>query len=245
LKPHFTLRQEGLRLEIVFDDGGVNLLSRAALDELNQLIRPLAIGRPGGAASHRAPKLLVFRSGRPRLFAAGADMNAMKEFGAAEALEFAELGQTVFDTIERLPLLTVAAIDGDCFGGALDLALAFDQRVATRRSRFAHPGARLGIVTGFGGTVRLPRLLGRKGVNRLLLANEQLSGSEAAEIGLVDLLLDELAGEWLDRFDRVDPQQLMIVRSLQRDESRSPAQLLELGRNLCNLYSGRGLDGSH
>jgi enoyl-CoA hydratase len=245
LSPLFTVRREGLRLEIVFDDGGVNLLSSAALHELHLLLRTLSLGQPLTEIPSSGAKLLVLRSGRPQLFAAGADMNAMKDFGAAEALALAELGQTVLDTIERLPLLTVAAIDGDCFGGALDLALAFDQRAATRRSRFAHPGARLGIVTGFGGTVRLPRMLGRKGVNRLLLGNELLSGSEAAEIGLVDILLDELAGEWLERFDRVDPQQVMITRALQRGEARSPAQLLEIGRNLCNLYSGRGLDGSN
>src|SRR5258708_31639403 len=100
------------------------------------------------ATGHRQP-LLLFRSGRPDLFAAGADMNEMQRFSARDAEEFARRGQELFSAIERLPCVTVALIDGDCFGGALDLAFAFDLRFSTPRSRFSHPGSRLCIVTGF------------------------------------------------------------------------------------------------
>ena len=123
--------------------------------------------------------LFVFRSGRPGLFAAGADMAEMQRFTVSEACEFARLGQELFETIERLPFLTVALIDGDCFGGALDLALSFDLRFATPRSRFSHPGARLGIVTGFGGTSRWRGVLSRRAANQLFLANRVLSADDA------------------------------------------------------------------
>ncbi|HUR81524.1 MAG TPA: enoyl-CoA hydratase-related protein, partial [Thermoanaerobaculia bacterium] len=102
-----------MRRDFVFDDGGMNLLSSAAL-------RQISAALPDSDAS-----LWVFRSGRPGLFAAGADMAEMLRFTPADAASFSELGQTLFATIERLPCITVALIDGDCFGGALDLVLSF------------------------------------------------------------------------------------------------------------------------
>lgn len=157
----------------VFDDGGMNLLSSSALRTIRDAL-------PTDAS------LFVFRSGRPNLFAAGADMAEMQRFTPSEAYEFAALGQDLFATIERLPFPTVAIIDGDCFGGALDLTLAFDLRFATPRSRFSHPGARLGIVTGFGGTSRWRGVISRRAANQLFLANRVFSASEAFEMGLVD-----------------------------------------------------------
>jgi enoyl-CoA hydratase/carnithine racemase len=161
-------------VEYVFDDGGMNLLSSSALHAIRAAL-------PNDDAS-----LFIFRSGRPNLFAAGADMTEMQRFTAWDACEFARLGQELFEDIERLPCLTIALIDGDCFGGALDLALAFDLRFATPRSRFAHPGARLGIVTGFGGTSRWRGLLSRCAANQLFLANRVLDASEARALDLVD-----------------------------------------------------------
>ena len=116
----------------------MNLLSSDALRELRELVGGLT-GCP----------VVTFRSGRPNVFAAGADMAEMAHFTALQAAEFSRLGQETFAAIERMPSLTIAIVDGDCFGGALDLVLAFDLRFATERSRFSHPGARLGIVTGF------------------------------------------------------------------------------------------------
>jgi len=161
-------------VEYLFDDGGMNLLSSTAL-------RAIRAALPSDDAS-----LFVFRSGRARLFAAGADMAEMQRFTAWDAYEFARLGQELFEAIERLPCITVALIDGDCFGGALDLALSFDFRFATPRSRFAHPGARLGIVTGFGGTSRWRGVLSRRAANQLFLANRVLNAEEALAMNLVD-----------------------------------------------------------
>jgi len=81
-------------------------------------------------------------------------------------------------------------IDGDCFGGALDLVLAFDFRFATPRARFAHPGARLGIVTGFGGTSRWRRVISRPAAHQLFLANRVLSAEDALRIHLVDRIAE-------------------------------------------------------
>ncbi len=179
--------------ELVFDDGGMNLLSSTAL----RMIRD--------ALPHDETTVFVFRSGRPNLFAAGADMAEMQRFTAWDAYEFARLGQELFDEIERLPCITIALIDGDCFGGALDLALSFDLRFATPRSRFAHPGAKLGIVTGFGGTSRWKRVISRPAANQLFLANRVLTASEALSMQLVD----RVAGDHRDAIARaatLDPR---------------------------------------
>ena len=173
-----------MRADFVFDDGGMNLLSSRALRAIRDAL-------PTGDAT----SLFVFRSGRPNLFAAGADMAEMQRFTPFDAYAFAQLGQELFAAIERLPCVTVAIIDGDCFGGALDLTLAFDFRFATPRSRFAHPGARLGIVTGFGGTSRWRGVIDRRAANQLFLANRVLSAHDALAMGLVDRVGDTFEAE--------------------------------------------------
>ena len=201
-----------MRTEFVFDDGGMNLLSSSALRAI------------GGALPAEA-SLFVFRSGRPGLFAAGADMAEMQRFTAYDAYEFARLGQELFETIERLPFVTVALIDGDCFGGALDLALSFDLRFATPRSRFSHPGARLGIVTGFGGTSRWRGVLSRHAANQLFLANRVLSASDAVDFGLVDRVAESHEEE-LTRLESLD---LRMVKELTiRGHGLTPELLLLL-----------------
>jgi enoyl-CoA hydratase len=188
-------RMRGSRVDYVFDDGGMNLLSSSALRMIRDAL-------PMDAS------LFVFRSGRPNLFAAGADMAEMQRFTPWEAYEFARLGQEVFASIERQPCITVALIDGDCFGGALDLVLAFDFRFASPRSRFAHPGARLGIVTGFGGTSRWRGLLSRRTANQLFLANRVFSASDALEVGLVDRVADSHE----DELARIEAMDLRMIK---------------------------------
>ena len=206
----------GKRVEYVFDDGGMNLLSSSALRDLRNAL-------PAEAS------LFVFRSGRPNIFAAGADMAEMQRFTAFEAYEFSRLGQELFEEIERLPCITVALIDGDCFGGALDLVLSFDLRFATPRSRFAHPGARLGIVTGFGGTARWRKVISRKAANQLFLANRVLSAEEALSLDLVDRVADSHDDE-LARLEALDAG---MVKELTRHADRlSRTELILLATRL-------------
>ena len=209
----------------MFDDGGMNLLSSVALEELGQAIRQLQTVNC---------ELLTFRSGRPSLFAAGADMSEMERFTQHEAEEFSRAGQELFETIERLPMLTLAFIDGDCFGGALDLAMAFDLRFATPRSRFSHPGARLGIITGFGGTSRWRSVVTPAVARRLFIGNEVLTASQALEGGLVDRIAEQL-----DELD-VDTSSVRPVKELVLHAARlSQRQLVDLSRHLDRLYHSR------
>lgn len=200
-----------MRVDFVLDDGGMNLLSSPALRQIRSSLPPDA-------------SLFVFRSGRPNLFAAGADMAEMQRFTPWDAWEFARLGQELFETIARLPCVTVALIDGDCFGGALDLVLAFDLRFATPRSRFAHPGARLGIVTGFGGTSRWRKVLTRRAANQLFLANRVFSASDALELGLVDRV-GESFDDVLARLESEDARMIkqLTIDALTREQLWSAA----------------------
>lgn len=224
----FAVTRSDARIEITFDDGGMNLLSSAALEELRVII---------AGEDTRAP-LLVFRSGRPNLFAAGADMAEMRDFTPLQAMDFSRMGQELFARIETLPLLTVALIDGDCFGGALDLALAFDVRFATPRSRFAHPGARLGLVTGFGGTTRWRKVLQRPAAHLLFVENRVLTAEEAARHGLVN----GVTGDFETAIDGLGAPDPRVVRLTKELSARAPrltrAQLELLARRLGNLYFG-------
>ena len=206
----------------MFDDGGMNLLSSEALYEL------------GDAVTQVRGDVVLFRSGRPHIFAAGADMAEMSRFTPFQAYDFARLGQEVFAMIEKLPCITVAMIDGDCFGGALDLILSFDLRYATSRSRFSHPGAKLGIVTGFGGTSRWRKVLTRPSAHQLFLANRVLSAEEAQSFGLIDAIGDPD----LERLRSLDPATTRMVKELTNRAPRlSPRELLLLAERLARIES--------
>jgi len=178
----FTVKVLPAITEIRFDDGGMNLLSSDALDGLEEVFETLT----------PETDLVVFRSSRNAIFAAGADMHEMSSFDADLARRFSRRGQRLMLRIERFPGKTVTLIDGDCFGGALDLVLAFDVRIATSRARFSHPGAKIGIVTGFGGTTRWRKLLSPGAASRLFLDNAVVSSGEARDLGLVSEVVHEL-----------------------------------------------------
>ena len=224
----FRVTRAGERVTISFDDGGMNLLSRDALEELRQCLAVLR----GEAGS----RVIAFRSLRPSLFAAGADMKEMSAFSGLDAEALARLGQEVFTAIETLPAMTVALIDGDCFGGALDLAMAFDLRLATARSRVSHPGARLGIVTGYGGTSRWRRLLAISNARALLLGNEVIHADAALSMGLIDRIVEDFESE-LTRLERLDPSSVALVKELTNHADRlSQQELALLAERLGSLY---------
>src|SRR6266550_3989646 len=129
-------------------------------------------------------KAIVF-TGTDDVFASGADIRELAELEVKDALDFAGFGQQLFQTIADAKQLTIAAINGYCMGGALDLALACDIRIASPQAVFAHPGARLGIITGWGGTQRLPRLIGRARALEFFNTARLVTSEEALRLGLI------------------------------------------------------------
>lgn len=167
-------------LRLVSDDG-TNRLTRARVAALTTAIENLA---------HEAPARLVV-TGNLHFFSAGADLHEIAELYGAEAFRFAHMGQQLMTAVANFPAPTVAAIHGYCMGGGLDLALACSRRIAGPHVIFGHRGAALGLITGWGGTQRLPRLVGKARALQMFLAAEKLHAPEALRYGLIDGIADD------------------------------------------------------
>jgi enoyl-CoA hydratase len=129
-------------------------------------------------------------TGTQDVFASGANIRELRALTPSTAREFALRGQRLMQRIAGSTKLTIAAINGYCMGGGLDLALACDLRCASSGAVFAHPGARLGIITGWGGTQRLPRLIGPARALEIFATARRLTSLEALEIGLISWVGD-------------------------------------------------------
>lgn len=140
-------------------------------------------------ASGDARALLITGAGA-RAFCAGADVSELTGRSLIAQKEGAELGQRVFGKLERLPMPSVAVVNGYAFGGGLELALACTFRVATRNARMGLPEIKLGLIPGYGGTQRLPRMVGEAKALELIMTARTLDAQEAERIGLVNRLLD-------------------------------------------------------
>ncbi|HEY6190065.1 MAG TPA: enoyl-CoA hydratase/isomerase family protein [Pyrinomonadaceae bacterium] len=158
-----------------------NQLSIATLDQLDAIVSQL---------SERADITSIIFTGTGDVFASGANIRELRALAPESATELAHRGQQLFQKIADAKQLTIAAVNGYCMGGGLDLALACDLRHASAGATFAHPGARLGIITGWGGTQRLPRLIGEGRALEILLTARRVTSSEALEIGLVNRISD-------------------------------------------------------
>jgi enoyl-CoA hydratase len=158
-----------------------NSLSLPTLQELKGALSALQ--------SSNNIKAIIF-TGIGDVFASGADIRELSQLSPGSALEFAKFGQAIFQTIADAKQLTIAAINGYCMGGGLDLALACDVRVASKSAIFSHPGAARGIITGWGGTQRLPRIIGRSRALDLFITARQVSSEEALQTGLVSMVSD-------------------------------------------------------
>lgn len=143
---------------------------------------------------------IVF-TGTKDVFASGADLREIAQVTKEKAAEFALRGQNLMNKIADAKQTTIAAINGFCFGGALDLTLACDKRIASPTAVFSHPGVGLGIITGWGGTQRLPRLVGEAKALEMFLTTKRVSASEALRIGLIDAITENPLRAVLANFD--------------------------------------------
>lgn len=159
-----------------------NPISEAVLFDLSAMLDRLVLD---GA------KRPVIFTGSDVCFASGAYLREVAALGTNEARSFAHRGQNLMNRIERYKFGTFAAINGICFGGGLDLALACDIRVASPNAVFSHPGANIGIMTGWGGTQRLPRLIGRGRALEMLFTAARFDAHTAFEFGLIDEIVND------------------------------------------------------
>lgn len=171
-------------LRLVSDDG-TNRLTRARVGALTSALEQLA----------RDPPSRLVITGNAHFFSAGADLNEIAELYGAESFCFAHMGQRLMNAVADFPAPSIAAVHGYCMGGGLDLVLACDRRIAGPHAIFGHRGAALGLITGWGGTQRLPRLVGKARALQMFLAAEKLHAREALRHGLVDAVADDPLAE--------------------------------------------------
>ena len=158
-----------------------NSLSTPILIELDTLLANLV--------NNPALKTLIF-TGVGDAFLSGANIPELSSLDSRTAREFSLLGQQVVSRLTSTSQLTIAAINGYCMGGGLDFALACDVRLSSSNGVFAHPGARLGIITGWGGTQRLPRLIGKARTIEFFATARRIQSAEALKIGLITSICD-------------------------------------------------------
>ena len=163
------------------------LLRLASTDGTNRLARACVIALTEAIASLTRKSALVI-AGNHKFFSVGADLNEIAALTSQEAYEFSASGQLLMNLIADRRATVIAAIEGHCMGGGLDLALACHRRIAAPHAVFGHRGAALGLMTGWGGTQRLPRLIGKGRALELFVAAEKISAHRAFEVGLIDSL---------------------------------------------------------
>ena len=139
-----------------------------------------------GLREERAVRCVVLTGAGDKAFAAGADIKEMAAKSETEAMAFGRLGHAVTAAVEGLPQPTIAAVNGYAFGGGCELALACDIRLASKRAQFSQPEVELGIPPGWGGTQRLPRLVGPGRAAELIFTGRRVAADEALRIGLVN-----------------------------------------------------------
>jgi enoyl-CoA hydratase/carnithine racemase len=177
-------------VRLVSEDG-TNRLTCARVKALTGAIEELAVDPPS--------RLVI--TGNAHFFSAGADLNEIAALTGPEALRFAHMGQRLMNAVANFPAPTIAAVHGYCMGGGLDLALACHRRIAGPHALFGHRGAALGLITGWGGTQRLPRLIGKARALQMFLAAEKVHAARALQFGLVSALADDPVGEVLRGFN--------------------------------------------
>jgi len=159
-----------------------------ALNALNRdLVRELG-ARVDEAGASGARALLITGAGE-RAFCAGADIGELALGLPVAARASAELGQRTFAKLDRLAIPSVAIIDGYAFGGGLELAMACTFRVATARAKMGQPEIKIGLIPGYGGTQRLPRLVGEAAALDLVMTGRTVDAEEALRLGLVNRLV--------------------------------------------------------
>lgn len=169
---------------ITIDHPPVNALNTPTMAELGKVLDEIK--------SDDSVKAAIITGAGQFAFVAGADINEIAQLkSAAEAEKVASSGQAIITKIEKLGKPVICAINAVCLGGGNELAMACDIRIASDKARFGQPEVNLGIIPGFGGTQRLPRLVGRAKAKELILTGDMITAQEALRIGLINKVVSE------------------------------------------------------
>ena len=227
-----VLERKDQRADVTFrTEAGLNVASMEFMHELDAVLDELA--------HDDNIRFAVFRA-EGKAFMAGANIKAMANYDPTEARTMADLGHTVFDKLEALPQVTVAALQGAALGGGCEFAMACDFRIAVKTINIGQPEVLLGLIPGWGGTKRLTQLVGLARAKRMMFTGDSLKGEQAMQIGLIDEIvnseedLEPLVGAFLRKMVKAGPQAIAeikltlqtgdeiggFVRCFQRSESK-------------------------
>lgn len=201
---------------LTIDNPPMNVLAIEVLGELDLAIKKIEKSRC---------KVVVIR-GQGRTFCAGANIKQMVEFDRSKGIKFGELGQSVMMGVEHSKKAYIACIHGFAMGGGCEISLACDFRVAEKNATIGQPEIKIGIITGFGGTQRLPPLIGLGRAKDLLITGRSISGEEAHKIGLVDRIAEN--GKAFDE-----------AMKLADEIAQMPGIALKFTKEMTNAYQKR------
>lgn len=194
----------------------LNALNKETLLEIKMAISQIA--------EDQEVKVVIITGSGDKAFVAGADITYMQNMNAVEGREFGKLGQEVFNLIESIEKPVIAAVNGFALGGGCELAMSCDFRIASDKAKFGQPEVTLGITPGFGGTQRLPRLVGMGMAKQLLFSGEMIDAQEALRIGLVN---------------RVVPGEQLLAAAKQI--ARSISKNAQLAVRFCKVAVNQGM----
>ena len=170
---------EGVTVVTISAPKSLNALNSTILRELDDCVSHL-----------EGTRVLIITGDGEKSFVAGADISEMAHLGEAEGREFGRLGAQVFRKIELLPIPVIAAVNGFALGGGCELAMACDIRIASSNAKFGQPEVGLGIIPGFSGTYRLPKLIGQGYAKEMIYTGKVIRADEALRIGLVNAIYE-------------------------------------------------------
>ncbi|MFB6303090.1 MAG: enoyl-CoA hydratase/isomerase family protein [Haloferacaceae archaeon] len=230
----------------------LNAITPTVLDDLDDVLDDLddaadADGSTGPADAHDVPVLVV--SGAGRAFSVGADLDLIDGLDAGRAADLSRRGQRVFGRLSALPAPVVAAIDGYCLGGGMELAACADIRIASPDATFGQPECDRGLVPGWGGTQRLARLVGRGRAAEVILTADEYDAETMHRYGFVTELADdpldrarERAGAFADRSPGVNRD---AKRALGHDDAAAGLAFEAAAFGRLAARRGTGSDGSN
>ena len=173
-------RQDGITVMKISAPKSLNALNSTILKEIDSFVSGL----------DATTRVLIITGDGEKSFVAGADISEMAHLNEPQGFEFGRLGAQVFRKIETLPIPVIAAVNGFALGGGCELAMACDIRIASVKAKFGQPEVGLGIIPGFSGTHRLPKLIGQGYAKEMIYTGKIIRADEALRIGLVNAIYE-------------------------------------------------------
>ncbi len=175
-------KEDNKIIKIIIDNPPVNCLDKKVMDGFIEVINNL---------EKRNDYPVIIITGKGKTFVAGADINEFSDLDYHKGIKLVTKGKRIFERLKKLPYPVIAAINGNALGGGCELAMAADIRIAVEGAEFGQPEVKLGIIPGYGGTQRLPRLVGEAMAKKLIFTGEIINSREALKFGLIQEVVSE------------------------------------------------------